>query len=97
MSELDLGGLIRGSLDQKKFQDEHWQGTFQQYLDLLDQNPLIVRTAHQRLYDMIISYGEERPLAQGGYESAWAENRRAEFKATFGGEGEIKVRGTTRD
>ncbi|MEY4830917.1 MAG: hypothetical protein RLZZ562_2713 [Planctomycetota bacterium] len=59
MSELDLGGLIRGSLDQKKFQDEHWQGTFQQYLDLLDQNPLIVRTAHQRLYDMILSYGQD--------------------------------------
>jgi peptidoglycan-associated lipoprotein len=46
---------------------------------------------------VIISYGEERPLAQGSYESAWAENRRAEFKVTFGGEGEIKVRGTTRD
>lgn len=59
MSELDLGGLIRGSLDQKKFQNEHWQGTFQQYLDLLEQNPLIVRTSHQRLYDMILSYGQD--------------------------------------
>ena len=59
MSELDLGGLIRGSLDQKKFQDEHWQGTFQQYLELLEQNPLIARTSHQRLYDMILSYGQD--------------------------------------
>ena len=59
MSELDLGGLIRGSLDLKKFQDEHWQGTFQQYLELLEQNPLVVRTAHQRLYDMILAYGQD--------------------------------------
>ncbi len=59
MSELDLGGLIRGSLDLKKFQDEHWQGTFQQYLELLEQNPLAVRTAHQRLYDMILAYGQD--------------------------------------
>lgn len=27
----------------------------------------------------IISYGEERPLAPGSTESAWAKNRRAEF------------------
>ena len=36
MSELDLKGLIRESLDSNKFQDEHWEGTFQQYLDLVD-------------------------------------------------------------
>jgi peptidoglycan-associated lipoprotein len=28
----------------------------------------------------IISYGEERPVAQGSNESAWARNRRADFK-----------------
>jgi peptidoglycan-associated lipoprotein len=26
-----------------------------------------------------VSYGEERPIAQGSNESAWAENRRDEF------------------
>ncbi len=58
MSQLDLNGLIRQSLDAKKFQDEHWEGSFHQYLELLEQNPLIVRTAHQRLYDMVLSYGQ---------------------------------------
>ena len=57
MTELDLHGLIRESLDQKQYQAEHWQGTFQQYLELVQQNPLIVRTAHQRLYDMVLSHG----------------------------------------
>lgn len=31
-----------------------------------------------------ISYGEERPAAQGSNENAWAQNRRAEFKAVWG-------------
>ena len=31
-----------------------------------------------------VSYGEERPVAQGSDESAWAQNRRAEFEITAG-------------
>jgi peptidoglycan-associated lipoprotein len=34
----------------------------------------------------IISFGEERPAAQGGDESAWAQNRRDEFEITAGGD-----------
>ncbi len=59
MTDFDLPGLIRDSLDQKQYQAEHWEGTFQQYLDLVQENPLIVRTAHQRLYDMVLSHGVE--------------------------------------
>ncbi len=33
-----------------------------------------------------ISYGEERPVAQGSDEAAWAQNRRAEFEITAGGQ-----------
>jgi peptidoglycan-associated lipoprotein len=44
----------------------------------------------------VISFGEERPLAQGSYESAWSENRRAEFKIEYMPDGS-QVRGTTRD
>ncbi len=33
-----------------------------------------------------VSYGEERPLAQGSDETAWARNRRVEFVITAGGE-----------
>lgn len=32
----------------------------------------------------IISYGEERPIAQGHNEDAWAQNRRAQFDITAG-------------
>lgn len=34
-----------------------------------------------------VSYGEERPAAQGSNESAWAQNRRVEFVITAGGDG----------
>ena len=33
-----------------------------------------------------VSYGEEHPIAQGSYESAWSQNRRAEFAITAGGQ-----------
>ena len=33
-----------------------------------------------------ISYGEERPVAQGSDETAYAQNRRAEFEITAGGQ-----------
>jgi peptidoglycan-associated lipoprotein len=34
----------------------------------------------------VISYGEERPAAQGEDESAWSQNRRDEFEITAGGD-----------
>lgn len=34
----------------------------------------------------IVSLGEERPAAQGSDESAWSQNRRAEFEITAGGD-----------
>jgi peptidoglycan-associated lipoprotein len=34
----------------------------------------------------VVSYGEERPLAQGADESSYAQNRRDEFQVTAGGD-----------
>jgi len=47
----------------------------------------------------VVSYGEERPLASGEYESAWAQNRRAEFRVASGSPSapEVRVEGTTRN
>jgi len=56
---VDLFGMIKGALDVGQFQDLHWEGSYQEYLELVEENPLIVRTAHQRMYDMILSYGAE--------------------------------------
>ncbi|MEM7205578.1 MAG: serine protein kinase [Planctomycetota bacterium] len=58
-SSMDLLKLIKESLDVGQFRDEHWEGSFHDYLNLLDENPMIMRTAHQRLYDMVLSHGVE--------------------------------------
>ncbi len=50
--------LVRESLDASKYQDEHWEGSFTEYLDLLEDDPLACRTSFQRVYDMVLSYGQ---------------------------------------
>jgi serine protein kinase len=43
----------------KQHEELHWTGTFGQYLDMVIERPEVARTAFQRLYDMIASYGFE--------------------------------------
>jgi serine protein kinase len=45
--------------DFKKYEDLHWTGTFEDYLELMRDNPRIARTAHERVFDMIMSHGSE--------------------------------------
>ena len=65
MSTAAPSSLIRtiASLqNQKVFAELSWQGTFEEYLALVRQNPAVTRTAFQRVYDMILSYGTEEYL-----------------------------------
>lgn len=55
-----LLSIIESSLDRKRFHDQHWEGSFGQYLDIALQRPGVVRNAFQRVFDMIISHGSER-------------------------------------
>ncbi len=43
----------------RSYQDLIWEGSFQDYLKLVEGNPKIARSAFQRLYDMVVSYGYE--------------------------------------
>ena len=45
--------------DVEEYQHLHWEGSFEDYLDLIRDDANIVRTAYQRLYDMVLSYGTE--------------------------------------
>ncbi|MEZ6117097.1 MAG: serine protein kinase [Pirellulaceae bacterium] len=45
--------------DTQRYQRQNWVGSFEQYLDLVRENPKVTRNAFQRVYDMIISYGTE--------------------------------------
>src|SRR5882762_583993 len=54
-----LVALIDRKLDQAHFRDQHWEGTFWDYMDVVTENPLVARNAFQRVFDMILSYGTE--------------------------------------
>jgi serine protein kinase len=54
-----LLGVIDKALDKKAYQELHWEGTFEDYLKILSDNPRAVRNAFQRVFDMILSYGSE--------------------------------------
>src|SRR4029079_4136583 len=41
------------------YRDLAWEGSFEEYLNLVRQNPQVTRNAFQRAYDMIIRYGIE--------------------------------------
>ncbi len=55
-----LFDLVLSANDPQRFRDLNWHGSFADYLDLLKQEPAIGRSAFQRLYDMIVSFGETR-------------------------------------
>lgn len=39
------------------YRQEHWQGSFAEFVDIVKGDPPVARTAYQRLYDMLVSYG----------------------------------------
>jgi serine protein kinase len=41
------------------FQSLQWEGSFTDYVALAQQQPAVVRTSYQRLYDMILTHGRE--------------------------------------
>ncbi len=57
---LDIIQHIRERQDQARYQNLHWEGTFQDYLDMVMDDPQIARNAFQRLYDMVVSFGTRR-------------------------------------
>jgi len=49
--------IIKEALHPARFQELHWECSFDEYLEVVRQNPRVARTAFQRIYDMIMSYG----------------------------------------
>lgn len=55
----DLLSLVYDMHDVKTFEELAWEGTFKDYLGILENQPQVARNAFQRMYDMILSYGSE--------------------------------------
>src|SRR5665213_2267807 len=50
---------IRDQLNIPEYQKSHWEGSFEDYLDIVQGQPEVTRTAYERLYDMILSHGTD--------------------------------------
>jgi len=50
---------LAGKLGGEEYRKRYWEGSFDEYLDLVLADPKVTRNAFQRLYDMIRSYGTE--------------------------------------
>jgi serine protein kinase len=59
MSSTRLVDRIAALQDQKRYEDLHWSGSFEDYLEIARRNPRVARTAYERLYDMVLSHGTE--------------------------------------
>jgi serine protein kinase len=55
----ELITLIGSRQNLDDYQKKHWFGSFAEYLDIVERDPKVTRTAYQRIYDMIISHGTE--------------------------------------
>jgi len=54
-----LVSKIAALQDYQTYRDLNWEGSFEEYLRIVRERPEVARNAFQRLYDMIVSYGEE--------------------------------------
>jgi len=51
--------LVSQHQDLNEYRKKHWEGTFEEYVNIVRAHPEVTRTAWQRLYDMIVSHGTE--------------------------------------
>ena len=58
----DLIALIASRQNLADYQKKHWDGTFEDYLDIVRADPEVTRNAFQRLYDMILSATAPRSI-----------------------------------
>ena len=56
----EILSLVDKHVSPDRFREQHWEGSFFDYLDLVTKNPRIARNAFQRVYDMIMHFGVER-------------------------------------
>jgi serine protein kinase len=59
MEQNDIMRLVQELHDIKGYQELTWEGSYEDYLSLVQKSPDMARTAFPRIYDMILSHGSE--------------------------------------
>ncbi len=55
----ELIDLVARRQDLEQFRRKNWEGSFEEYLDIVRADRRVTRNAFERVYDMIMSYGTE--------------------------------------
>ncbi len=63
-SQKSLFEVVQSKCDRGRYSALHWEGSFAEYLAIVDREPLVARNAWQRLIDMIESHGAH--VSDGG-------------------------------
>jgi serine protein kinase len=58
----EMVARIAALQDYESYRDLHWEGSFEDYLQIVRERPQVTRNAFQRLYDMIVAAGQEEYL-----------------------------------
>ena len=74
--------LVEKRLDPQVFRDEHWEGTFDEYLDVVTRNPRVARNAFPRMPPTML-----RASAAVPYANVCAKLRQAIFRMAIVGDG----------
>jgi len=56
---MSLVGQIASLQNYDTYKELAWEGSFEEYLELVKKRPEVTRSAYQRLYDMVLSHGVE--------------------------------------
>ena len=59
MAEGSMVNAIASLQDYDLYRELTWEGSFEDYLNIVRDKPQVTRNAYQRIYDMIIRYGTE--------------------------------------
>lgn len=51
--------IVASLQDKKEYENLHWEGSFEDYLKIVKDDPKVTRTSFQRLYDMIMGFGRK--------------------------------------
>ena len=59
MASSSMVSTIGELQDYDRYRELTWEGSFEDYLEIVRERPAVTRNAYQRVYDMIIRYGTE--------------------------------------
>jgi serine protein kinase len=59
MGKIDIKNFMNDNYKVSDFTHLHWEGSFQEYLDMVSEDPRVARNCFQRVFDMITTFGTQ--------------------------------------